>query len=154
MVLTHRGRTLESSLFGVFVFLIVAPPTVAILKIYSVVLDRLAGLDNVPASDEDQVRSILIDLMRRETSNYAAEFRNHVLGNLRTKVPLSKDPQRSAAFKVLKQAETPAVLIELGYMSNPEDLARLSKADWQQQVAAAIATSVESYFAQRTARAR
>lgn len=115
-------------------------------------VDRLAGLESVPASDEDQVRSILIDLVRRETSNHAAEFRHHLLDNLKGKIPLSKDPQRSAAFKVLKQAETPAVLIELGYMSNAEDLARLSKPEWQRQLASAIASSVEAYFAQKVAR--
>ena len=115
-------------------------------------VDRLAGLESVPASDEDQVRSILIDLVRRETSNHAAEFRHHLLDNLKGKIPLSKDPQRSAAFKVLKQAETPAVLIELGYMSNADDLARLSKPEWQRQLAGAIASSVEAYFAQRVAR--
>ena len=112
--------------------------------------DVLAGLEAVPASDEDQVRNILIDLVRRETSSFAAEFRHGLVGALKGKVQLSKDPQRAAAFKVLKQAETPAVLIELGYMSNAEDLGRLSKPEWQRQVAGAIADAVELYFAQRS----
>jgi N-acetylmuramoyl-L-alanine amidase len=75
-----------------------------------------------------------------------------VVSNLRGKVPLAKDPNRSAAFKVLKQPETPAVLIELGYMSNAEDLARLSRPEGQRQLATAIAASVDGYFAKRDAR--
>jgi N-acetylmuramoyl-L-alanine amidase len=55
---------------------------------------------------------------------------------------------------VLKQQETPAVLIELGYMSNTEDLARLSRPEGQRQLAAAIAASVDAYFAKRDGRAR
>ena len=116
--------------------------------------DLLAGLDAVPASDEAQVRTILFDLVRRETANHAAEFRQHLLGALRGKVPLAKDPQRAAAFKVLKQPETPAVLIELGYMSNAEDLARLSRPEWQRQMAIALAAAIEQHFAPRPTKAR
>ena len=115
--------------------------------------DVLAGLEAVPASDEDQVRNILFDLVRRETVSFAAEFRQQLVAALAGKVPMARDPQRSAAFKVLKQAETPAVLIELGYMSNTQDLARLGKPEWQQQVAAAIATAVDGYWLRHTAKA-
>lgn len=111
--------------------------------------DVLAGLAAVPASVEDQVRSILLDLVQRETANYALTFRGLIVSHLRDKVPLSKDPNRSAAFKVLKQPDTPAVLIELGYMSNAEDLARLSRTDGQRQLAAAIAAAIDAYFAKR-----
>jgi N-acetylmuramoyl-L-alanine amidase len=114
--------------------------------------DVLAGLAAMPASVEDQVRSILLDLVQRETANYALSFRSLVVSQLRGKVPLAKDPNRSAAFRVLRQPETPAVLIELGYMSNAEDLARLSRSDGQKQLAAAIAAAVDAYFAKRDAR--
>ena len=113
--------------------------------------DVLAGLAAMPASVEDQVRSILIDLVQRETANYSATFRGLLLANMRGRLPLAKDPQRSAAFKVLKQPETPAVLIELGYMSNAEDLARLIKPEGQRQLASAIATAIDAFFARRDA---
>ena len=114
--------------------------------------DVLAGLAAMPASVEDQVRNILIDLVQRETANYSATFRGLLLANMRDRVPLARDPQRSAAFKVLKQPETPSVLIELGYMSNAEDLARLSKPEGQRQIASAIATAVDAFFAKRDAK--
>jgi N-acetylmuramoyl-L-alanine amidase len=111
--------------------------------------DLIAGLANVPASDEDQVRSILLDLVHRETANFSFDISNLIARNFTGRVPLARDPQRSAAFRVLKQAETPAVLIELGYMSNEKDLSRLSKAEWQQQVAHLIAQAIDTYFARR-----
>ncbi len=114
--------------------------------------DIAAGLAAVPASAEDQVRSILLDLVQRETANYSTKFRNLLLSSMRGRVPLAKDPQRSAAFKVLKQDEVPAVLIELGYMSNPEDLARLGKPDGQRQLATTIAASITTFFASKEAR--
>jgi N-acetylmuramoyl-L-alanine amidase len=111
--------------------------------------DLIAGLSNVPASDEDQVRAILLDLVHRETANFSFEIRRLIAKNFAGRVPLARDPQRSAAFKVLKQAETPAVLIELGYMSNTKDLSRLSKAEWQRQVATLIAQAIDAYFQRR-----
>ena len=114
--------------------------------------DVLAGLSAVPASAEEQVRNILLDLVQRETSNNSISFRNAVLGQMKGKVPLAKDPQRSAAFKVLRQAETPAVLIELGYMSNAVDLARLLKPEGQRQLAQTIVASIDAFFAQRAKR--
>lgn len=114
--------------------------------------DVIAGLAAVPQSAEDQVRSILLDLVQRETANYSASFRSLLLGNMQGRVPLAKDPQRSAAFKVLRQPEVPSVLIELGYMSNSEDLARLRREDGQKQIATSIAAAVDAFFAKRDAK--
>ena len=44
------------------------------------------------------------------------------------------------------------MLIELGYMSNAEDVRLLASPDWQRQVANSIATAVDEFFAKRIAR--
>ena len=51
----------------------------------------------------------------------------------------------------LRQADTPSVLIELGYMSHAEDEKLLNSPAWQERVATAISTAVDAYFGKRTA---
>jgi N-acetylmuramoyl-L-alanine amidase len=113
--------------------------------------DVAAGLEATPADDRGEVRNILIDLLRRETAELSAHVRALLTSELRKRIVLSRDAQRSAAFKVLKQTHTPSVLIELGYMSNADDQKLLRSPEWHRQVAESIATAINTYFSARTA---
>jgi N-acetylmuramoyl-L-alanine amidase len=113
--------------------------------------DLVAGLNASEAPGDDEVKGILIDLMKRETANFSADFSNSLIRKLKTATPLSRVPQRSAAFKVLKQTHAPSVLVELGYLSNPEDEKLLGSPAWHKKIAASITAAIDSYFAKRTA---
>jgi N-acetylmuramoyl-L-alanine amidase len=113
--------------------------------------DLIAGLQGVDRDGKDQVKSILIDLMKRETSNFSADFSNALVSRLKRSITMARDPQRSAAFKVLKQTHAPSVLVELGYMSNSKDEQEMATPAWQEKVSGSIAAAITAYFAKRTA---
>lgn len=111
--------------------------------------DLLAGLNAADGQGDDEVKSILFDLMKRETANFSSDFSNVLVRKLKSATTLSRAPQRAAAFKVLKQTHAPSVLIELGYLSNPEDEKLLNSPAWHKQIAASITAAIDTYFAKR-----
>jgi N-acetylmuramoyl-L-alanine amidase len=111
----------------------------------------VAGINVVDGDGNDEVRSILFDLMTRETANFSADFSNVLVRKLNPARVLSRAPQRAAAFKVLKQNHAPSVLIELGYLSHPEDEKLLKSPAWRKKISASITAAVDTYFAKRTA---
>lgn len=114
--------------------------------------DLVAGVQAADGVDDQHLKGILIDLMRRETAEFSTEFQKRLLPYMNRSIGLAPEPARSAAFRVLKQTEAPAVLIELGYMSNRQDARLLASREWQRKVAIAIAQAVDEFFARRTAK--
>lgn len=107
--------------------------------------DIIAGVD---LSNEDTpVASILIDLAQRDTMNRSSRFAETAVRQLGTVTDiLPRRPHRSAAFAVLKAPDVPAVLIELGYLSNASDADQMGTVRWRKKVAEAIARAIERHF--------
>jgi N-acetylmuramoyl-L-alanine amidase len=114
--------------------------------------DAIAGLTTRSADDQEQVNGILADLIKRETQSFSAKFQQVLLDRMRPANLLARDPARSAAFRVLRQVQTPTVLIELGFISNQTDAEQMRLAEWQKNIATTIAGAVDSYTTQRSAR--
>lgn len=107
--------------------------------------DIIAGVDL--SGDNSPVASILIDLAQRETMNRSSHFAGNIVSMLpRATDILPREPHRSAAFVVLKAPDVPAVLIELGYLSNLHDCKQMGTDVWRNRVAGAIADAVDRQF--------
>ena len=110
--------------------------------------DVLAGVE-LPSDSDDDLASILIDLMHRETKNLSVSFAKHLLTKLKGKVELTGSPHRFANFRVLKAQDVPSVLLELGYLSHFEDERALTSEEWRSKVTEAIVESISAFFAKR-----
>jgi N-acetylmuramoyl-L-alanine amidase len=93
-----------------------------------------------------EVARILTSLVRQETRAGAARFAHGVVGALGADVPLLQNPARHAGFVVLKAADIPSVLVEMGFMSNRDDEAALRKPAHRVRVATAMKRAVDTYF--------
>jgi N-acetylmuramoyl-L-alanine amidase len=111
--------------------------------------DAIAGVDL--SSEPEEVADILIDLTQRETKNFSHHFARSVVGELKSSAKLHKHPLKSAGFKVLKAPDVPSVLIELGYMSNKDDLKLMTSETWRGKATTAITQAVNTFFATRVA---
>ena len=96
--------------------------------------------------DDPDVTDILFDLKRRETRAYAHIFSRGLVASLRGAAKLNRNPERSAGFVVLRAPEFPSVLIELGYLSNAQDVRALTSAEWRAKTAAAMVNAIEAFF--------
>ena len=114
--------------------------------------DVIAGVDL--KTEPDDVAGILIDLAERETKSFSLQFAHKLVGELKTATRLHKTPLKSAGFRVLRAPDVPSVLVELGYVSNRQDLQSLLSEPWRNRTAETIAKAIETYFATHMAGTR
>jgi N-acetylmuramoyl-L-alanine amidase len=108
--------------------------------------DIIAGVDL--SGGNSSVAPILIDLAQRDTMNKSSHFAETAIAELaRATDILPRQPHRSGALVVLKAPDVPAVLIELGYLSNAGDAGRMKSDAWRGRVATAISAAVDRQFA-------
>lgn len=104
--------------------------------------------------DNGAVRGILADLAQMEverTKDRTNLFARSVIEYMGASTNMMSNPDRSATFAVLRTAKVPAVLIELAYVSNKEDAAKLKSDEWRAKVAESIVTAIDNYFSHQMA---
>lgn len=106
--------------------------------------DIIAGAD-LTGSD-DQVAGILLDLARQETEpRSTAAAKALVAGMKAAGGPMNRHPLRNAGFSVLKSADIPSVLIEIGFLSSERDLNNLRDPIWRAVMVSAIADAIMTW---------
>jgi N-acetylmuramoyl-L-alanine amidase len=99
----------------------------------------------------DAVSSILVDLSQREMRTRSQAISDLILRESRGNIPLHADPQRQAAFVVLKSLDVPSILLEAGYISNADDARAMLDTGWRAQFGRTLAQAIEIALARQEA---
>ena len=113
--------------------------------------DAIGGVNLT--EEPTEVADILIDLAQRETRAFSNRFARILMGEMKTTTRMHKHPLKSAGFRVLKAPDVPSVLIELGYVSNKDDLEHLVSENWRSRTVGSVAHAIDAFFAKRLATA-
>lgn len=100
---------------------------------------------NLPGRDR-AVSQILLDLSQRATKNRSAAFAQLLLASVGEETTLLRRSHRDAGFIVLLAPDVPAVLLEMGFITNPEDEAFLTTKASRNRLVDAVGDSIEAYF--------
>lgn len=111
--------------------------------------DQAGGL-RLPSVPPD-VQRILLSLMRAETRQGSERLARHFMQAMTGDMPLLTNPHRRAAFVVLKAPDVPSALVEIGFLSHPQDEALLNRPAWRARVADSLADGVHGFVGQRVA---
>ncbi|WP_225207267.1 N-acetylmuramoyl-L-alanine amidase family protein [Novosphingobium huizhouense] len=103
------------------------------------------------AGDDGTVASILVDLSQREMRSRSVAFADLVVREGQGRIVFHADPRREAAFVVLKSLDLPSALVEAGYLSNPEDAARMADPAWRARFGETVARAATIALARQEA---
>ena len=101
---------------------------------------------SLPGRDR-AVSQILLDLSQRATKNRSAAFAQLLLERVGEETPLLRRSHRDAGFIVLLAPDVPAVLLEMGFITNADDERLLSNPASRARIVNAVGDAIESYFA-------
>ncbi len=117
---------------------------------------RFAAAENragqsVDGGDDASLDAILSDLTLRDQMEQSATLATRTVRRAAGRVALRPRPHQFAAFQVLRRADTPALLVEAGYISNVDDEALLVTPEGRAPLVLVLAQAIEADLAtQRT----
>jgi len=110
-------------------------------------LARAENEDDVElaAGEDDPLGAILADLARTEAHVHSSRLAFAIQSTLVRAIGARDRGLKQAPFVVLQGAGMPAVLVEVGYVSHPEEARRLADPAHQRRIAAGIAEGIEAF---------
>jgi N-acetylmuramoyl-L-alanine amidase len=109
--------------------------------------DLIGGASSLSLDGRDEVLAgVLLDLSMNATLRRSLDAGSYVLKNMGTVARLHKKKVEQAGFLVLKSPDIPSLLLETGFISNPNEAQKLSTSRYQNKMAQAIFEGIEQYF--------
>tara|TARA_R110001592_G_scaffold363398_2_gene688016 strand:- start:83507 stop:84808 length:1302 start_codon:yes stop_codon:yes gene_type:complete len=101
----------------------------------------------VTLSDKDDVLAgVLADLSMTSTLDNSLKLGSKVLRNMDKIAKLHKNNVEQAGFAVLKSPDIPSILVETGFISNPDESRLLVSSSYQKKMARAIHAGIREWF--------
>jgi N-acetylmuramoyl-L-alanine amidase len=102
--------------------------------------------DHVDKTSEDEVKMILWDMAQTAYIRQSSQLADMIQGELNTLLGTKNRGIKQAPFKVLTGVACPAVLIEAGFISNPQEEKKIATDEFQTGVAEAIYRGLVKYL--------
>jgi N-acetylmuramoyl-L-alanine amidase len=110
--------------------------------------DLIGGVGNVTLTDKDDLLAhVLLDLSMDASRSASIEAAEAVLRRLGNSTQIHQRRIEQAGFAVLKSPDVPSILVETGYLSNPDEARLLAQPDHQRRIARAIYEGIVDYLA-------
>lgn len=106
--------------------------------------DIIGGIDL--GGNTKEVNDILISLSQTDTRNKSSKYATYLVQEMSKSVKLVRNTHRFAGFAVLKAPDMPAILLEMGYLSNRTEETNLKTPAYRRKLADAVARAVDRYF--------
>ncbi len=111
--------------------------------------DLIGGVGDISLDDKDQVLAgVLVDLSMTATLNSSLQVGHHVLNSMGGIAHLHKRHVEQAGFMVLKSPDVPSILVETGFISNPEEARKLATPVYRKQMAQSVFKGIKQHFYQ------
>ncbi len=109
--------------------------------------DLIGGVGSVSLDDKDEVlRGVLVDLSMTATLGSSLQVGDRVLKQMDSVARLHKSQVEQAGFAVLKSPDVPSILVETGFISNPDEARKLNTYAYRKKMASAIFNGIKQHF--------
>jgi N-acetylmuramoyl-L-alanine amidase len=110
--------------------------------------DLIGGVGSVSLADKDKVLAdVLLDMSSTASMTASLKVGDNVLKSMGSLTHLHSRQVEQAGFMVLKSPDMPSILVETGFISNPDEARKLSTNTYQTSLAKAIQRGIVQHFA-------
>lgn len=157
----HEDRVTKARNWGADLFISIhadaaGAPTVAGASVYTISTRGEARIEgtarkygwDLPIEDgtSEEVSDILQDLTVRETKSNSSIFAEFLVPELGQAGPLLRNTHRQKNLFVLLAPDVPAVLVEIGFLTNRDDARRLKSEHGRRKSAEAVKRAIDAFF--------
>ncbi|MBY6209969.1 N-acetylmuramoyl-L-alanine amidase [Microbulbifer agarilyticus] len=112
--------------------------------------DLIGGAGDLSLSDKDDtLAGVLLDLAMTATMNASLDIGSSVLSSLGSFTHLHKKKVEQANFSVLRNPDVPSILVETGFITNPQEARRLRDPSFQKRMAEKLSEGIVAHFSSR-----